>query len=58
MTWYAKRLRVRPDQVRALQRDSVGPSKVKVLVLAQAGGGRLDSALVTVTRRGGRWVVP
>jgi hypothetical protein len=47
------------SQVRALQQDVISRRKVRVLVLADRGRGRLDTALVTVRRdAAGRWSVP
>jgi hypothetical protein len=56
-TWYAQRKRLPRARVRVLQRDQVNASLVRVLVLADGGNGRLDTAVVTVRRHGGGWQV-
>lgn len=57
--WYAARNHLRAGQVRPLQQDKVSKREVRVLVLADRGNGRLDTALVTVRRDAqGRWSVP
>jgi hypothetical protein len=57
--WYAARAHLPASQVRALQQDVISRRKVRVLVLADRGRGRLDTALVTVRRdAAGRWSVP
>jgi len=57
--WYAARHHLPNSKVRALQQDVVSRLQVRVLVLADRGRGRLDTALVTVRRDGaGRWSVP
>jgi hypothetical protein len=55
--WYAGRKRLPRSRVRVLQRDEVNPKLVRVLVLADAGGGRLDTAVVEVRRLGSAWRV-
>jgi hypothetical protein len=57
--WYAARRHLAAHQVRPLQQDKVSGHQVRVLVLADRGDGRLDTALVTVRRDAkGRWAVP
>jgi hypothetical protein len=57
--WYAARQHLPADQVHALQQDVISQRQVRVLVLADRGHGRLDTALVTVRRDGsGRWSAP
>jgi hypothetical protein len=57
--WYAARHHLPAGKVRALQQDVISQRAVRVLVLADAGRGRLDTALVTVRRdAGGRWSAP
>ena len=57
--WYAARHHLPAAKVRALQQDVISQRTVRVLVLADAGRGRLDTALVTVRRdAGGRWSAP
>jgi hypothetical protein len=55
--WYARRLKVDADQVRALQRESEGRGKARVLVMADRGSSRLSTAVVTVARGKGGWTV-
>lgn len=57
--WYAARHHLEPGKVRPLQQDKLSDREVRVLVLADRGDGRLDTALVTVRRDAkGRWSVP
>jgi hypothetical protein len=57
--WYATRQHLAARQVRPLQQDKLSRRQVRVLVLADHGDGRLDTALVDVRRDGkGRWAVP
>jgi hypothetical protein len=57
--WYAARDHLPAGKVRALQQDVVSRREVRVLVLADRGNGKLDTALVTVRRdAAGRWSVP
>jgi hypothetical protein len=57
--WYAARHHLPAGKVQALQQDVISKRAVRVLVLADAGGGRLDTALVTVRRdAAGRWSAP
>jgi hypothetical protein len=57
--WYAAHGHLPPGKVRALQQDVVSQREVRVLVMAERGKGRLDTALVTVRRdAAGRWSVP
>jgi hypothetical protein len=55
--WYAQRKRLPRSRVRVLQRDRVSATVVRVLVLADGGDGRLDTAVVIVRRHGGGWQV-
>jgi hypothetical protein len=56
IAWYAAREHLAPGKVRALQQDRRADHEVRVLVLADAGNGKLTTALVTVHRDGtGRW---
>jgi hypothetical protein len=68
VAWYARQEGVDALQVRSLQQDRVAGDRVsgdrvsgdrvRVLVLADRGGGRIDTALVTVRRdAAGRWAV-
>jgi hypothetical protein len=57
--WYAARHHLPAGKVRALQQDVISQRTVRVLVLADAGRGRLDTDLVTVRRdAAGRWSAP
>jgi hypothetical protein len=55
--WYARRTRLPRDRVRVLQRDRVNATTFRVLVLADGGNGRLDTAVVTVRRDRAGWRV-
>jgi hypothetical protein len=56
--WYARQEGVAASLVRSLQQDRVSGDQVRVLVLADRGRGRIDTALVTVRRdAAGRWAV-
>jgi negative regulator of sigma E activity len=56
--WYAHREGVDASLVRSLQQDRVSSHEVRVLVLADHGRGRIDTALVTVRRdAAGGWAV-
>lgn len=56
--WYAARGRIDASLVRSLQQDRVSSREVRVLVLADRGRGRIDTALLTVRRdAAGRWAV-
>jgi hypothetical protein len=56
--WYAHREGVDASLVRSLQQDRVSSREVRVLVLADRGRGRIDTALVTVRRdAAGGWAV-
>jgi hypothetical protein len=56
--WYAHREGVDASLVRALQQDRISGHQVRVLVLADRGRGRIDTALVTVRRdAAGGWAV-
>src|SRR5215207_3998461 len=55
--WYAKKVDVDRGDVRVLQRESVSSKKARVLVMAQTGKDRMDTAVVTVKRDGGVWKV-
>jgi hypothetical protein len=57
VAWYARHERLSRDRVRVLQRDRVNRSTVRVLVLADRGTGRLDTAVVTVRRDTSGWRV-
>lgn len=58
VAWYAKRLRVSPDRVQALQQQRVSKTTTNVLVMAQVSDKGVPTALVTVKRAGGGWKVP
>jgi hypothetical protein len=47
VAWYARAQGVPAGRVRALQQQRLGATQVRVLVLADLGGGRMPSALVT-----------
>jgi hypothetical protein len=55
VTWFAAKHRLDPRKVRALQRDAIDRASARVLVMADLGRGRLDSAVVTVRRTKGGW---
>jgi hypothetical protein len=56
--WYARQEGLEASLVRSLQQDRVSGRQVRVLVLADRGRGRIDTALVTVRRdAAGRWAV-
>ena len=55
--WFARRARVPATKVRVLQEDRVGGGRVRVLVMAEVGRGRYDTALVTLRRVKGAWVL-
>lgn len=56
--WYARQEGLEASLVRSLQQDRVSGRQVRVLVLADRGHGRIDTALVTVRRdAAGRWAV-
>ena len=55
--WYAAQHHLGLDQVRPLQQQRVGANQVRVLVMAAAGGSRLESDFVNVTRTASGWVV-
>jgi len=57
VAWYARRLRVPAGRVRVLQAERLSADRVRVLVLAEIGPERLDTALVTLRRTGARWEV-
>jgi hypothetical protein len=57
VAWYAKRLRVSPDRVQALQQQRVNATTINVLVMAQVSESNVPTALVTVKRAGGGWKV-
>jgi hypothetical protein len=57
--WYAARRHLPISKVQALQQDVLSEREVRILVIADRGKGRLDTALVTVRRgAGGEWSVP
>jgi hypothetical protein len=53
--WFAKRQGVARDRVQALQQQRVSSRERRVLVMADAGGGRLPTGYVTVRRDGSGW---
>ncbi|HKE99548.1 MAG TPA: hypothetical protein VKG45_11520 [Actinomycetes bacterium] len=55
--WYARHLKVAAGKVRALQRESQGRGRMRVLVMADRGSSRLTTALVTVARGEDGWTV-
>jgi hypothetical protein len=55
--WYAARHKLPRGRVRPLQQDRLSASQVRVLVLAEAGHGRLRTALVRVRLGAGGWEV-
>jgi hypothetical protein len=55
VAWFAARHKLDPGKVRALQRDAVGDRSARVLVMADLGHGRLDTAVVTVERTKAGW---
>jgi hypothetical protein len=54
-TWFAKRQGVARDRVQALQQQKVSSTERRVLVMADAGGGRMPTAYVTVRRQCTGW---
>jgi hypothetical protein len=56
--WYAARHGLPRTRVRALQQDRLSAREVRVLVIADAGPGRLRTALVRVRRSSSGWGVP
>ena len=55
--WYAARHKLPRSRVRPLQQDRLSASQVRVLVLAEAGNGKLRTALVRVRLGPGGWEV-
>jgi hypothetical protein len=55
--WYARHKGLPRERVRVLQRDRVNARLVRVLVLADSGDGRLDTAVITVRRTSAGWQV-
>jgi hypothetical protein len=55
--WFARRSGVPTAKVKVLQEDRLSAGRVRVLVMADLGHDRLDTALVTVRRERGAWVV-
>jgi len=55
--WYAARHKLPRNRVRPLQQDRVSARQVRVLVLAEAGNGKLRTALVRVRLGPGGWEV-
>jgi hypothetical protein len=53
--WFAKRQGVARDRVQALQQQRVSSTERRVLVMADAGGGRMPTGYVTVRREGAGW---
>jgi hypothetical protein len=56
--WFAARMKVRPEQVRALQQRRLSANERQVLVVAEAGGSRMPSRYVTVRKGAAGWKVP
>jgi hypothetical protein len=54
--WFARRSHVPAAKVRVLQEDRLAGGRVRVLVMAEVGPGRYDTALVTLGRVKGAWV--
>jgi hypothetical protein len=57
VTWYADRHGLDRSEVKALQADKLTGAAYRVLLMVTKPDGRLDSAVVTVTRSGGAWRV-
>jgi hypothetical protein len=57
VAWYARRLKVPAGRVRALQSERLAADRVRVLVIAELGPERLDTALLTLRRTRWRWEV-
>jgi hypothetical protein len=55
--WYAARHKLPRSRVRPLQQDRLSATQVRVLVLAEAGNGKLRTALVRVRLGPGGWEV-
>jgi hypothetical protein len=55
--WFARRQGVARDKVQALQQQRVSGSETRVLVMADAGGGRMPTAYVTVKLGRSGWAV-
>lgn len=55
--WFARRQGVARDKVQALQQQRVSSSETRVLVMADAGGGRMPTAYVTVKLGRSGWAV-
>jgi hypothetical protein len=55
--WFARRHGVGRDSVQALQQERVSADERRVLVMADAGDGRLPTGYVTVHRDGSGWAV-
>src|SRR4029453_7288834 len=55
--WFARRHGVDRADVQALQQEQVGTNERRVLVMADAGDGRLPTGYVTVHRDGSGWAV-
>jgi hypothetical protein len=53
--WFAKSQGVARDRVQALQQQKVSSTERRVLVMADAGGGRMPTGYVTVRRDGSGW---
>jgi hypothetical protein len=56
-SWFARRHGVDRDRVQALQQERVTDDQRRVLVMADAGDGRLPTGYVTVRRDGSGWAV-
>jgi hypothetical protein len=55
--WFARRHGVDRNSVQALQQERVSADERRVLVMADAGNGRLPTGYVTVHRDGSGWAV-
>jgi hypothetical protein len=55
--WFARRHGVDRGNVQALQQEQVNANERRVLVMADAGDGRLPTGYVTVHRDGSGWAV-
>jgi hypothetical protein len=57
VAWYADRHGISPSKVKALQADKLKGAAYRVLLMVSKPSGRLDSAVVKVTRSGDAWRV-
>jgi len=55
--WFARNQHVARDRVQALQQQRVGAGETRVLVVADAGAGRMPTAYVTVRLGKSGWAV-